>query len=111
MRRVGEVARGLCALAAVGALACGGGGGGGTGSRGGSLGGSGVPGMAATRACSGNCDPGEALNEQQVMTILDQGARELTARGVHGVIAVADRVGNALAVWESDGEPLQILVS
>jgi uncharacterized protein GlcG (DUF336 family) len=111
MQRGKAFVRAFGALTAIGAVACGGGGGSGSGSRSGFLGGSGIPGMAATRACAGNCDPGEALNEQQVMTMIDQGARELQARGVPGVIAVVDRVGNPLAVWASDGEPLSILIT
>jgi uncharacterized protein GlcG (DUF336 family) len=67
--------------------------------------------MQAGRACSGDCDPGEALNEAQVITMLDQGAREMAARGVAGTIAVVDRVGNPLAVWGTNGPPLQILIS
>jgi hypothetical protein len=98
-------------LASAGAVAWSGDGGGGGATRSGFLGGAGIPGQQATRACDGRCDPGEALNESQVLTILDQAAREMAARKRHGVVAVVDRVGNPLAVWESDGPPLSILIT
>ena len=110
MRPVSVLFRLVGALAAVGGLACGGGGGGG-GSVSGFLGGGGMPGTQAARACMGNCDPGASLNESQVLTILDQGARELAARDLAGTIAVVDRVGNPLAVWATTGAPVQILIS
>src|SRR5262249_26302441 len=49
--------------------------------------------------------------EQQVLTILDQGSRELAARNLQGIIAVVDRVGNVLAVWGTNDGAFNILIS
>jgi uncharacterized protein GlcG (DUF336 family) len=116
MRRGAGLFRVFWALFSVGSLAiaatgCGGGGGGGSGSASGFRGGSGMPGVGATQQCAGNCDPSTPLDTLQVMTILDQGAREMAARGVPGTIAVVDRSGNPLAVWQSAGEKVRILIT
>ncbi len=94
---------GVGSLLVTVALACSGGGGGGGGGGGDSLGGSGIPGVAATRACDGSCSQ-EALSVSQVQLIISQAVAQVQA-GNHppATIAVVDRVGNVLAVFQMTG--------
>jgi uncharacterized protein GlcG (DUF336 family) len=91
---------GLVALLGLSSLACSGGGGGGGG---GSLGGSGVPGVPASRSCDGACSQ-ESLSVGQVQSIIAQAVAQVQAAGFPpAVIAVLDRVGNTLAVFQMPG--------
>jgi len=89
-------------LLAAAALACSGGGSGG-GNAPGSLGGAGIPGVQATVACNGSC-PQQALTTAQVQTIIASAVAQVQAAGFPpAVIAVVDRVGNPLAVFQMPG--------
>jgi len=92
------------------ATACGGGGGGG-GSAGDPLSGSGTPGVPNTQQCDGSCsNSGISLTSSQVMTVVKQGVNEAMAQGVAATIAVSDRVGNVLAVFQMPGATPTILI-
>lgn len=82
--------RGLVMLALI-LAACSGGGGGGIGSP----------------ACSSNCTPTQPsqdfLTVAEVQRIIAQAVGEATARNARGTIAVTDRVGNVLAVFQMTG--------
>jgi len=54
--------------------------------------------------CGANCD-GALLAEADVQRTIAQAAAESRARGVGAVIAVVDRVGNVLAVYEIGAAP------
>ncbi len=70
---------------------------------GGSTGGDGGPTLAA--GCSGGCALATptALTIPEVQRILSQAVQEAQARGALGTIAVVDRVGNVLAVFQMTG--------
>ena len=71
--------------------ACGGGGGGGTSS----------VGTDQTPGCSGDCQEGSTvLTVADVETVIAQAVSEAHANNVNATIAVSDRVGNVLAVWQ-----------
>jgi uncharacterized protein GlcG (DUF336 family) len=90
------------ALSACIALACSGGGGGGSDPNA-NKGGSGVPGVEATRTCEGACSQ-EALTITQVQTIVVQAVQQVQAIGAPpATIAVVDRVGNVLVVFQMTG--------
>ncbi len=90
------------ALSACIALACSGGGGGGS-DPSANKGGSGVPGVEATRTCEGACSQ-EALTITQVQTIVVQAVQQVQAIGAPpATIAVVDRVGNVLVVFQMTG--------
>jgi len=73
------------------------------------LGGSGTPGIPTTRECDGACSA-QVLSQSRVITIVQQAIDELRAQQVaSATIAVVDRVGNPLAVYEF-GAPAQQLV-
>lgn len=94
-------ARAAAVLLAGLAAACSGGGGGSEG--GGSKGGSGVPGKEATRTCDGSC-PQQSLSTTQVQTIIAQAVAQVQAGGLPpATIAVVDRVGNVLGVFQMNG--------
>lgn len=73
-------------------------GGGGTGSGGSQSGGS----AAANFGCDGNC-PSQALAVEEVERILQQGVAASKMAGVASTIAVVDRVGNVLALYQMPG--------
>jgi uncharacterized protein GlcG (DUF336 family) len=94
--------RNTIGLFAAAALACSGGGSGG-GDAPGNKGGSGDPGGEATRTCDGSCSQ-EALSASQVQTVVAQAVGQVQAAGFPAaVIAVVDRVGNVLAVFQMTG--------
>lgn len=83
------------------ALACSGGGGGGGDE--GNLGGSGIPGVEASVVCTGTC-PQQALSVGQVQLIVSQAVAQVQAMGSPpATVAVVDRVGNVLAVFQMNG--------
>ncbi len=53
--------------------------------------------------------PLEALTSAEVQQIIAQAAAEATAQGSPAAIAVVDRVGNVLAVFQMNGAPAQLL--
>lgn len=53
--------------------------------------------------------PLEALTSAEVQQIIAQAAAEATAQGAPAAIAVVDRVGNVLAVFQMNGAPAQLL--
>ncbi|MCB0322765.1 MAG: hypothetical protein KDD69_04295 [Bdellovibrionales bacterium] len=81
--------------------ACGGGGGGGDSSDG-PVGRSGLD--AANFDCDGSC-PNERLSDSDVAFILQQAVTGAQQLGVAATIAVVDRVGNVLGVYQMDGAP------
>jgi uncharacterized protein GlcG (DUF336 family) len=92
------------------ASACGGGGGGGGGSASGFLGGSGDPTVINLRNCDGTCS-NMALSQSHVATVVQQAVDEMQARSIAGgTIAVVDRVGNALAVFEFGSPPQTVTI-
>lgn len=80
-----------------GALACGSGGGGGGGG-----GGSGSGAESANFGCDGNCAH-QSLSAADVTLILQQAVSAASARGVNATVAVVDRVGNVLGVYQMPG--------
>ncbi len=81
--------------------------------------GGGAGGVAATPAPSPSASPGavyaaparEALTVAEVQRIIAQAAGEAEARRLPAVIAVVDRVGNVLAVYNMNGARIESLVS
>lgn len=81
------------------ASGCGGGGGGGSASTG-------------ATGCSGTCPAVQAsLAVSDVQRIVSQAVGEAQARNVHAQVAVVDRVGNVLAVFQMDGAPATVAIS
>jgi len=104
-----RVRRALAALAAAAGVACSGGGG--QGGEGGDKGGSGVPGVEASVVCTGTC-PQQALSVAQVQTIIAQAVAQVQAIGAApATIAVVDRVGNVLAVFQMNGASATTVIS
>ncbi len=78
--------------------------------------------LALLAGCSGSssgtatCVPGCAaapqafLSQEDVKRVIAQAVGEASARGLHADIAVADRVGNVLAVFRMDGAPATIAI-
>jgi uncharacterized protein GlcG (DUF336 family) len=63
-------------------------------------------------ACAGDCGaPPAALSSAEVERVLAQAAAEARSRGISAQIAVVDRVGNVLAVFEMTGAPKTIAIS
>jgi uncharacterized protein GlcG (DUF336 family) len=94
----------LWSLALMSAIVvgCGGGGGGGGSSSS----------STAPATCSGPCPPkSAALTVSDVQTVLAQAVQEGTARGAPATIAVVDRVGNVLAVFEMNGAADSITIN
>ncbi|HEY2628124.1 MAG TPA: heme-binding protein, partial [Usitatibacter sp.] len=92
--RLVRIAAGVCIAIASG---CGGGGGG--------------SGSAGT-GCTGACPTVQAsLGASDVQRIVAQAVGEAQARNVHAQIAVVDRVGNVLAVFQMDGAPATVAIS
>jgi uncharacterized protein GlcG (DUF336 family) len=61
-------------------------------------------GQAANSNCVGSCaNAGSFLRESQVQRIIAQAVAEAQARNRRATIAVADRVGNVLAVFQMNG--------
>ena len=92
----------LWSLAVISAIVagCGGGGGGGGSS------------STAPATCSGPCPPkSAALTVSDVQTVLAQAVQEGNARGAPATIAVVDRVGNVLAVFEMNGAEPSITIN
>ena len=86
LRRAAPVAAAALALLAAG---CGGGGG---------------SGNAGSNACVPNCNaPANLLAEDDVRKVIAQAVGEAQARGAKATIAVVDRVGNVLAVYQMTG--------
>ncbi|MDX2217889.1 MAG: heme-binding protein [Burkholderiales bacterium] len=89
MKRRGLVL--LASLVAACLAACSGGGGGGTG----------------TQSCTGDCNTQQPaqdfLTAAEVQRIISQAAAEASARNVRATIAVTDRVGNVLGVFQMTG--------
>jgi len=83
--------------------ACGGGGGGGSSAA--------SQGSNADSGCSGSCATDATtranLTVADVETIISQAVQEATIRGVEATIAVTDRVGNVLAIFQMNGPGLQ----
>ena len=93
----------LARIASIAALAiasgCGGGGGGGSASTG-------------DTGCSGACPAAQAsLSVSDIQRIVSQAVAEAQARNVHAQVAVVDRVGNVLAVFQMDGAPATVAIS
>ena len=86
MWRLGPTVALFCAAIAQLGGSCGGGSGGGGG-----------------RVCDGSCDQ-RALSVANVELIVAQAAAEAAANGIPNLaVAVLDRVGNVLAVWQQPG--------
>jgi len=67
-------------------------------------GGGGGSGNAGSNACSPNCNaPSNLLAEEDVRKVIAQAVGEAQARGARATIAVVDRVGNVLAVYQMSG--------
>ncbi|MEO8675734.1 MAG: heme-binding protein [Casimicrobiaceae bacterium] len=79
------------------AAGCGGGGGGGSGSGG----------------CGGSCEAASptALTVNDVQQVIAQAVAEASAQGAKATIAVVDRVGNVLAVFQMNGAPLTFTIN
>ncbi len=93
------VALWLLAVMSAIVVGCGGGGGGGSSS-------------TAPAGCSGPCPPKSAsLTVADVQTVLAQAVQEGNARGAPATIAVVDRVGNVLAVFEMNGAADSITIN
>ena len=96
------------ALAGVLLAGCGGGGSGIGAERAAQEGGGAVPtpepAPSAGSACSGNCaDTPTFLTAADVQQVIAQTVAEAQARNVAGTVAVVDRVGNVLGVFQMDG--------
>ena len=83
---------------------------------GGGAGGDGGPTVAAAAAapgCSGGCSAATptALTIAEVNRILSQAVQEAQARGALGTIAVVDRSGNVLAVFQMTGAAAMFTIS
>ena len=73
---------------------------------GGSSGGSG------SNGCGGDCQPTQnLLTAPDVERIIAQAVGEAQARNVHAQVAVVDRVGNVLAVFQMTGAPVTVAIS
>ncbi len=72
---------------------------------GGGAGGDGGPSSNSSGGCSGGCAEAnpQALTVAEVQRVIAQAATEAAARGTPATIAVADRVGNILAVFRMTG--------
>lgn len=94
------------------ALGCSGGGAGGDGAGGtGNKGGSGIPGVEASRTCDGSCSQ-TVLSAGQVQVIVSQAVAQVQALGLPpATIAVVDRVGNVLAVFQMAGAALNTVIT
>lgn len=67
-------------------------------------GGGGGSGNAGSNACVPNCNaPANLLAEDDVRKVIAQAVGEAQARGAKATIAVVDRVGNVLAIYEMTG--------
>jgi len=55
--------------------------------------------------------PQVALTQAEVQQIIAQAVGEAQARGLHATIAVVDRVGNVLAVFQMNGAPANTTIS
>ncbi len=65
---------------------------------------SGSSGNAGSNACVPNCNaPANLLQEEDVRRVIAQATGEAQARGARATIAVVDRVGNVLAVFQMSG--------
>jgi uncharacterized protein GlcG (DUF336 family) len=101
--------RGIAALTIALLLSsCGGGGGGNSGG-----GNTGTPGPTPTPPPTAvyAIPAQEALSVAEVQRIIAQAAGEAQARGRPAVIAVTDRVGNVLGVFNMNGAPIKMLTS
>jgi uncharacterized protein GlcG (DUF336 family) len=66
----------------------------------------GSSGNAGSTACVPNCNaPANFLTEDDVRRVIAQAVGEAQARGAKATIAVVDRVGNVLAVFQMTGAP------
>lgn len=75
-------------------------------------GGGGDGGSTAPASCSGPCPPKSAsLTVADVQKVVAQAAYEGAARGAPATIAVVDRVGNVLAVFEMNGAADSITIN
>ncbi len=92
----------VAAIACVAiASSCGGSGGGGSSSS-----------STGSTGCTGACPTVQAsLAVSDVQRIVAQAVGEAQARNVHAQIAVVDRVGNVLAVFQMDGAPATVAIS
>jgi uncharacterized protein GlcG (DUF336 family) len=62
--------------------------------------------------CTGRClQTPMALSVAEVQQVISQAAQEAQARGAPATIAVADRVGNVLAVFRMTGAPVTVTIS
>ncbi len=111
--------RGATSVLAASALvlaSCGGGGGGngGNGNGGGNAGGGGTPAPTPTPTPAGSlylAPAQESLSVADVQQIIAQAVGEAQARSLPSVIAVTDRVGNVLAVFNMNGANPDALIS
>ena len=98
MNRPAAAVWSLALMSAI-VVGCGGGGGGGSSS-------------TAPAGCSGPCPPKSAsLTVADVQTVLAQAVQEGNARSAPATIAVVDRVGNVLAVFEMNGADDSITIN
>ncbi len=73
---------------------------------------SGSTGSAGSNACVGSCQSAQNfLTQDDVRRVLAQAVGEAQARGVRATVAVVDRVGNVLAVFEMTGAPATIAIT
>ena len=70
------------------------------------------PGQAANSNCTGSCaKAGTFLRASQVQRIIAQAVAEARARDRRATIAVADRVGNVLAVFQMNGASADVRIT
>ena len=70
------------------------------------------PGQAANSNCTGSCaKAGTFLRASQVQRIIAQAVAEAGARNRRATIAVADRVGNVLAVFQMNGASANVRIT
>lgn len=67
---------------------------------------------AASAQCTGSCvNTGSFLSVSDVQTVIAQGVAEANARGLKATIAVVDRVGNVLGVFQMQNAASTMLIS
>ncbi|HEY4999381.1 MAG TPA: heme-binding protein, partial [Usitatibacter sp.] len=74
--------------------------------------GGGSSGGGSAAGCGNDCQSAQAfLTESDVQRVIAQAVGEAQARGAHAQVAVVDRVGNVLAVFQMTGAPATVAIS
>jgi uncharacterized protein GlcG (DUF336 family) len=74
--------------------------------------GGGASGGSGSSGCAGECQPTQNfLSEADVQRVIAQAVGEAQARNVRAQVAVVDRVGNVLAVFEMTGAAATVAIS